>query len=520
MITGMYGPVTAEGMKIADLPERLAGQLEWDSKEEPDKAWAEWKINELKERQEAIEYKRARGYLPRPVVKDRPEWGGKVFDCQNWQGGWLWLAARGEEMQKPAACGKNYRIKCGPKRAKSRKISLREGVLRTPEWAEREYPFMTLTFRARETKGTKGNRVPETWGRWLQRMGRGLPGLAELIEQKEWLGAIEAIDEVLAENKPNSWTYEQVLMIHREWTKAMSELYEVPQYLCGVVLRGAFRQKHWIPFYNGCFYMLRKAWKRDFGEKMQFVRIMELTEQGVPHLHCCYQKPVEYDLWTIWRWLRHEWAGLLGELEHQVQVDAGQWQKSHSIEGSLDYKFKYLFKDYGASRQSKWFNKGVLELTEEEISDNWNEGYRRQSVSAEWPRAIAGDVDMFRFGTKQKAARFYSRRERFKAYGRMYRAINHPDTMKTEEQLEAELMEDETMKPMKLMWALMMWKERRRHIREWWCKWQKVVDWQKVNTEYKQVENWREEGWYWSEPYNEWWNQHFEVNGILYKGIA
>ena len=205
-------------------------------------------------------------------------------------------------------------------------------------------------------------------------------------------------------------------------------------------------------------------------------------------------------------------------------MDAGQYaKKGHSVEGSLHYILKYLAKSYGKGRQSTGFNYHRNELVRDGHVDNWDHGFRRISRSRDWPCAYTGDLDMFHYIDKEdEEVKQYSRRDRYRAYGRMMRAIRNEAITKTEVGWWDVIEEAADEELVKNAWKMLL---RRKlaldNIREWRTKWMPIIEMQVMTTGYKNHgPNWKARGVEQGESFEEWWDPHFEVEGTLYKGIA
>lgn len=429
---------------------------------------------------------------------------------------------------RPAECGKNYCWCCGKKKAAAEKVKYREGVLRHPDWKGAKIPFMTLTFRARKTTGTPERRVPETWAKWMSRVDQYEPGgkgIIDIWRSGSWKELLESISERLGEGMSNSYTNAGIVAEVKAWQYKQLSLHGVSLQWSGVLIRGMFNQAQWKAFYNGAFYLLRKSWKAAFGAKLSYVRVVELTQQCVPHLHIAYRLPTGTTPIGIWEWLKGSWASIVGDNPLQVQVDAGHRKRNHSAEASLHYIMKYLCKCYGESKQRWWFNKDREALTEIETDDDWDKNFRRISSSEDWPKAITGDEDMFHYADEEGEIKQYSRRERFRAYGRMMRSIRNEAIMKTEAGWWAEMEKWGDAGEKELAMDAYKMVQRRRtaleNIRNWRVKWMPIIRDQVMKSAYKDHgPNWRERGIKQGETYGEWWKPVFEVNGTLWRGIA
>ena len=490
-----------------------------------DQGWAQLERWRLTERMEEIERKREAGELPKGIVKDRPTWEGETFGCPEWTGGWIKCESRGCFVMRPANCGRNYCWHCGKKKAAATKVKFREGVLRSEDWKGATVPFMTLTFRARRTKGKSSTRTPETWAKWLNRVENYEPGGKGIIDvwrERTWENLLESISERLDEDGSNSYTNAGIVAEVKAWQYKQLSDFGVALQWTGVLIRGMFNQAMWIAFYNGAFYNLRKCWQTDLGTKLSYVRVIELTQQCVPHLHIAYRLPDGVSTTQIWAWLKESWASIVGDDPRHIQVDAGQNRRGHSVEYSLNYIMKYLMKSYGESRVSWYFNKDRYALTGIENEDDWDKGFRRISSSRDWPVAITGDEDMFHYVADEGEIKQYSRRERYRAYGRMMRAIRNEAIMKTEQGwwdvindgADEELVKDAYKMILRRKLAIA-------NIREWRTKWPAIINAQVMQSSYKDHgPNWRARGIEQGESFGDWWKPVFEVNGTLYKGIA
>ena len=429
---------------------------------------------------------------------------------------------------RPAECSRNYCWHCGEKKMRATRVKLREGVLRHEDWKGSKVPFMTLTFRSRRGYGPPEARRAETWQRWINRVANyeaNASGVRTIIKEELWREPVQTISEILESRTRNSYTFAEVHSVVLNWQWSMRSELGVPLQWSGVILRGALTKDQWTAYYNGAFYKLRKVWEAEFGAKLSYVRVIELTGVGTPHLHVAYRLPTGVTTMQIWEWLKESWANIVGDDPRQIQVDAGQRKRNHSVNASLSYVLKYLSKQYGKTKDAWMFNHHRNELVGDGHEDDWDKGFRRISRSRDWPMAITGDEDMFHHADEEGEIKQYSRRDRYRAYGRMMRAIRNEAILKTEADWweEMEKWGDAGEKEL-AMDAYKMVQRRKtalENIRNWRVKWIPIIRDQVMKSAYKDHgPNWRARGIMQGETFDDWWKPVFEVNGTLWRGIA
>ena len=193
-----------------------------------------------------------------------------------------------------------------------------------------------------------------------------------------------------------------------------------------VIWRGLMTPQQWRRYITGCRGHLRNLWRSRWGEKFEYVEVMEFHESGVPHLHLVYKKPAKCHLWGLQRWLENVWGKIVNETRYTPIVGVGAGFPDHTAEGGLNYALKYLTKDLNVrirgARRDRAILHRILGLEDDEKPLNWNHNIRKICVSGGWPRAKAGDIDKFTTYSDGEI-RTYNRTERERAYGRMYRVV-------------------------------------------------------------------------------------------------
>lgn len=92
---------------------------------------------------------------------------------------------------------------------------------------------------------------------------------------------------------------------------------------------------------------LRKRWERQYGTAMAYFRTLELTVQGVPHIHAIVQ-PVGVSVWAVQAWLRKTWRDITGDSDQVLVTQRGRRHRggyNYSSQGAaIAYVCKYLTK--------------------------------------------------------------------------------------------------------------------------------------------------------------------------------
>ena len=260
--------------------------------------------------------------------------------CMDWRGGWLHLWNRRGKCSIPMECGKRYCLQCGPRRARRDRLGLYMAH-QMSRVSTRPVSLATYTFRTKWPN--------ETWKDFGERTGTFNNPLPEDVE--EWSG-----QKLLRWTR--RWGHHWQCQIRRRFTPAM-----------------------WMRYMTACWQEMCQMWEESFGERMPYMRVWELTQQGIPHIHAITSIPVGVHRWQMEQWAADAWTKVRGENEEGLMGVKWTREASKAIGAAVGYISKYLTKDYSYEARNS--------------DDDWNTGLRRIAKSAHFPTPEMGDIDRF-----------------------------------------------------------------------------------------------------------------------------
>ena len=276
-----------------------------------------------------------------PEVKNTFWKHGKQYQC--WTGGVVNITTRGKPNGRiPVLCNKWGCNDCGEHKRNKLAAELIGGI--EHEWGERQkFVLLTLTIRARIKYNN--DRV-ENWKAYRERTG--------LESFYQWQGS-------------DDWTRESIVQ-ELDW---IASEYGTEML---VPVRAQFRDTEWRKYMSGCWKKFSDRYRYHFKKRIEFLKTMELTQQGIPHWHAVIpipkdEKPQAYAM-KLGKFAAQAWQEITKD-SYQIDVSS---RKTNTPQSAIQYVLKYVTKDL-----PRWDVKGM----------------RRYDTSIGFPRVKVGDVHKF-----------------------------------------------------------------------------------------------------------------------------